>query len=143
MTLIRRVSRAFCALGFWASLSMIPTAALADTDLIFCNKTGSKVQIAVAWIDVKTNKWMMGSWYTREAGECKSHGAVKTGLFYYYAEKVGVNYHWPAKAQVDKTYCVPVRGVRELATSSCAQGERNLGFKGSVSGKGKYTINLS
>jgi uncharacterized membrane protein len=132
------------ATAFFTTASLIaPSQALANTDLIFCNKTGSKIQIAVAYIDAKTNKWMMGAWYARQPGECKSQGAVKTGLFYCYAEKLGADFHWPAKSGVDKTYCVPARGVREMATSSCGAGERRLGFKGSVSGAGKYTVNLS
>ena len=131
-----------------ASLSAVlvlasPSQAQANTDLIFCNKTGSKIQIAVAYIDAKTNKWMIGSWYTREPGECKSQGAVKTGLFYYYAEKLGADFHWPAKANVDKTYCVPEKGVREMETSTCGPKERRLGFQGKVSTPGKFTYNLS
>jgi uncharacterized membrane protein len=120
-----------------------PSNAQANTDLIFCNKTGSKIQIAVAYIDAKTNKWMIGSWYTREPGECKSQGAIKTGLFYYYAEKLGADFHWPAKANVDKTYCVPEKGVREMETSTCGAKERRLGFQGKVSTPGKFTFNLS
>jgi uncharacterized membrane protein len=131
------------ALGVTLGLMASSTVAMANTNLIFCNKTGSKVQVAVAWVDVRTNKWMMGSWYTRNPGECKSHGTVKTGLFYYYAEKVGQNFYWPAKANVDKTYCVPNRGVREMANSSCGQGERRLGFQGRVAGAGKYTMNFN
>ncbi len=113
------------------------------TDLIFCNKTGSKISIAVAWINPATNKWMMGAWYSRNPGECKSHGSVKPGLFYYYAEKVGQDFHWPAKANVDKTYCVPVNGVREMTSGACGQGERNLGFQGKVSTAGKYTFSFN
>jgi uncharacterized membrane protein len=128
---------------FAATSVIMPSLALANTDLIFCNKTGSKINVAVAYIDVKTNKWMMGAWYARQPGECKSHGTIKTGLFYYYAEKIGVNYHWPAKAGVDKTYCVPNRGVREMANSSCGTDERRLGFKGTVGGAGKHTVNFS
>jgi Protein of unknown function (DUF1036) len=136
------IRRCFAAAATALGLSTAPAMAQ-NSELIFCNKTGSKISIAVAWINPTTNKWMMGAWYSRNPGECKSHGAVKAGLFYYYGEKVGQNYFWPAKANVDKTYCVPTRGVREMANSSCGQGERRLGFVGKVSSAGKYTINFN
>ncbi len=136
-----RLGLAACGIAF--GLMTNPSAARADTDLIFCNKTGSKIQIAVAYVNAKTNKWIMSAWHSRNPGECKSHGNVKTGLFYYYGEKVGANFHWPAKAYVDKSFCVPKQGVREMANSACGQGERNLGFQGKVATAGKYTFSFN
>jgi uncharacterized membrane protein len=143
MDIFRLGQSLLCATSVFIGASIIMPSQAFATELVFCNKTGSKVNVAVAYIDAKTNKWMMGAWYARNPGECKSHGTIKTGLFYYYAEKIGVDYHWPAKSGVDKVYCVPTRGVREMATSSCGTGERRLGFKGTVGGAGKYTVNLS
>jgi Protein of unknown function (DUF1036) len=134
-----------CALGFAGILMSagLGEAKAQTTDLIFCNKTGSKISIAVAWVNHQTGKWMMGAWYSRNPGECKSHGSVRAGLFYYHAQKVGQNYSWPAQANVDKTYCVPTRGVREMANSSCGQGERRFGFQGKVATAGKYTFSFN
>ncbi len=143
MTIVVRPLLGAVFAGSLAFFGATAASAQATTDLIFCNKTGSKISIAVAWINHQTGKWMMGAWYSRNPGECKSHGAVRPGLFYYYAEKVGQNAHWPAKAFVDKTYCVPTRGVREMANSSCGQGERRLGFQGKVSTAGKYTFSFN
>lgn len=135
----------YCMVAGLACASAFGTvsAAQANTEVMFCNKTGAKVFIAVAHFPERMQKWMMTAWHTANPGQCKSIGKLRTGLFYYYAEKEGRGYHWPARAGVDKTYCVPNQKVeRVMMPGTCAPGERNLGFKGAVPGPGKYTVNL-
>ena len=127
-----------------AGLGLAPSSARADTDLVFCNKTGSKIYIAVAYVDAASNKWILSAWLPRNPGECSSSGRVKTGLFYYFAEKEGRKTSWPSADSVDKHFCVPATRIkREMANSSCATGERNLGFRGRVTESAKYTFTFS
>lgn len=134
------------ALGV-AIVGFAPTPALAQaakTDLTFCNKTGAKIFIAVVYQDPTNGKWILSAWSNRDPGKCESFGAVKSGLFYYFAEKEGRQSHWPSADSVEKTYCVPAERVkREMAGSACTPGERSLGFKGRVTDPGKYTFTFS
>jgi uncharacterized membrane protein len=121
-----------------------PSEARADTNLTFCNKTGANIYIAVAYVEAATNRWVLSAWHTRAPGTCDSIGNIKTGLFYYFAEKEGRTAFWPAKENIEKFYCVPATRVkRDLAASSCAPGERSLGFRGRVTEPGKYTFSFS
>lgn len=123
---------------------MAAPAALAATEVTFCNKTGSKVFIAVAHVDQASQKWTLSAWHNAAPGGCTKVGTFRTGLFYYYAEKEGRTLHWPAQAYVDKTFCVPDGKVnRVMAGGTCAAGERNVGFRGLVPSEGKFTFNLS
>lgn len=131
---------AMAAAAFLASAG----TALADSNISFCNKTGSTVFTALAYVPPSTQKWTLAAWQTIPAGACKSVATLRTGLFYYYAEKEGRKFNWPARAGVDKTFCVPSRAVtRVLEGRTCLPGERNLGFKGTVPAAGSYTINLN
>lgn len=115
-----------------------------QTEIVFCNKTGSKIFTALAHVPPNTGKWTLTAWQTLPAGGCKSVARWNTGLFYYYAEKEGRTFHWPGQAGVDKTFCVPSRAItREIVGGTCPAGERNVGFKGTVPNPGKYTINLT
>jgi uncharacterized membrane protein len=135
------------ALVAFAAVMSVGTPALAQqqqTEIVFCNKTGSKIFTALAHVPQTTKKWTLTAWQTIPAGGCKSVARWNTALFYYYAEKEGRTVHWPAKAGVDKTFCVPSRAItREIVGGTCAAGERNVGFKGTVPNAGKYTINLN
>lgn len=116
----------------------------AATELVVCNKTGSKVFVALATVP-DTQKWTLDAWHAVDAGSCKTVKHVRTGLFYYFAEKEGRKLHWPASAYVDKNFCVPSSRVhRVLTAAACATGERSLGFRGvTPSSAGKYTITLN
>lgn len=120
------------------------SSALAASDLVFCNKTGSKVFIAIAYLAQPSQKWTLSAWHSAPAGGCAKVGSFRTGLFYYYAEKEGRKAHWPPPANVDKSFCVPDGKVNRVMTGgTCAPGERNVGFRGLVPSEGKYTFNLS
>ena len=124
-------------------LCAAPSDARADTNLILCNKTGARIYAAIAYQDAQTGRWIMSAWHTREPGRCESFGNVKSGLFYYFAEKEGRTAHWPSADSVDKVYCVPpTRVKREMAGSGCAPGERSLGFRGRVMDPGTYTVSF-
>lgn len=130
--------------GAVLAIAAYSSSASAATDLSFCNKTGSKVFVAIAHVPETTNKWTLNAWHTVEAGSCKTIGNVRTGLFYYYAEKEGRKLHWPAAAYVDKNFCVPdVRVNREITGASCPLGERTVGFRGLTPSAGKYTFTLN
>ena len=144
---IKRNVLAALALGA-AGITLEPVQAQAQvaghTDLIFCNKTGAKIFIAVVYQDASTGKWTMSAWNNRDPGKCESFGSVKSGLFYYFAENEGRKSHWPSNDSVEKTYCVPAGRVkREFTGSACTTGERSLGFRGRVTDPGKYTFNFS
>lgn len=139
MTFLSARRGAAFALGVFC----LSSGASAATNLHVCNETGSKVFFAMADIPDATKKWTLNAWWTVEAGNCRSVANIRTGLFYYYAEKEGRKIHWPAAGYVDKNFCVPgVRVKRELTGAFCAAGERSLGFRGVTSTEGKYTITL-
>ena len=99
---------------------------------------------ASVYQDAQTGRWMLSAWHTRNPGACESFGAVKTGLFYYFAEKEGRTASWPARQFVEKNYCVPgVRVRREMLNSGCTQGERSLGFRGRVAEGQRYTFSFN
>lgn len=127
---------------FGALLAATPAAAQATTDLVFCNKTGAKAMIALVYMDAKSGQWTLTAWKAREPGQCGSVGAVKTGLFYFYAEKAGIDFQWPAKSQAEKTFCVPRAAVTRPTSSACGTDDRKLGFRGLTAEGAKYTINL-
>ena len=127
-----------------AGLAFTTSAALADTDVILCNKTGAKVFVALGYYEPKTSKWILSAWHTRDGGACTSAGKYRSGLIYYYAEKEGGKYHWPAQAKVDKQFCVPPGKIeRTIMGGTCATGERNLGFTGTDAKGASHTINFS
>lgn len=120
------------------------TSAQADTEVTFCNKTGSKVTAAIGYLSQADQKWTLSAWYAVPAGGCKSVGKLRTGLFYYYAEKEGRKFHWPAASGVDKDFCVPDTSIkRVMVGGACSGQERKLGFKGTVPNEGRYTVNLT
>lgn len=122
---------------------LFSTTASAQTELIFCNKTGSKVFAAIVHLPETTKQWTLNAWYTVEPGSCRPAGKVRAGLFYYYAEKEGRKLHWPNAAQTDKTFCVPSTKIeRVVAGGTCVIGERSVGFRGTTPNAGKFTINL-
>jgi uncharacterized membrane protein len=126
-----------------AAFVVTATPALADTDLILCNKTGSNVSIAIAYQHAKSGRWMLSAWHNRNPGECKSFASVKTGLFYYHAknEKGAV---WPGKANSERSYCVPSTAVnRDMNSSACGVGDTKRDFRGRVMEPGKYTFSFS
>lgn len=119
-------------------------AARAFTNLTFCNNTGSKVFIALVYYETRTSKWMLRAWNTRNPGECKSAGSFRSGITYYYAEKEGRRAFWPARAQIDKTFCVPPGRVeRAQLGGTCAVGERNVGFHGINATGANFRFNLN
>jgi uncharacterized membrane protein len=125
-----------------AQTSPATRAPAKTTDLILCNKTGGSIQIAVAYIHAQSNRWMMSAWHTRQPGECKSFGAVKTGLFYYHA-KTERGAVWPNEAGTEKRYCVPSTAVTRDMSSQCGAGEINRPFRGRVTEPGKFTFSFS
>lgn len=126
-----------------AGLLIAAAPAHAATEVVFCNKTGSKVFIAIAYFQEATKQWKLSAWFNAGAGSCKSIGSLRTGLFYYFAEKEGRKFHWPAASYVDKTFCVPTSKVlRTLNGGTCGAGERNLGFRGTSAEGPRYTVNL-
>jgi uncharacterized membrane protein len=129
------------------ALLVTTTSALAQqkpgqTELILCNKTQRDIDIALAYQDAATGRWTLSAWHKRTPGECKSFGAVKTGLFYYHA-KNGQGGVWPASAAADRQYCVPTTAVRREMSSQCGQGETNRPFKERKMEGGKYTFNFN
>jgi uncharacterized membrane protein len=102
----------------------------AATNLTMCNKTGAKIYIATVSYEERTKKWMLSAWHARNPGECKSMGAMHTGMMYYFAEKQGGKEFWPAKNKVERSYCVPPGKVqRVMLGGGCPTGERLLGFR--------------
>lgn len=145
MSCSKTVSRLFPAgLVFSACLVLSTHPALADTNVVFCNKSGSDVDIALVYYEPKTSKWILNAWHKASPGNCKPVGKYRTGLLYYYAEKVGGQVHWPAKANVDKTFCVPKTKIeRTILGGTCAQGERSVGFHGLDAKGTTFTFNLN
>jgi uncharacterized membrane protein len=118
--------------GFAAIAAMIGAVRQAEaaTNLTMCNKTGAKIYIATVSYEERTKKWMLSAWHARNPGECKSMGAMHTGMMYYFAEKQGGKEYWPARDKVERSYCVPPGKVqRVMLGGSCPQGERLLGFR--------------
>jgi uncharacterized membrane protein len=114
----------------------------ARTQLELCNKTGGTIQIAIAYVHAQTNRWMLSAWHTRKPGECKSFGAVKSGLFYYHA-KTERGAVWPSEANTERRYCVPSTAVNRDMSSQCGVGDTNRPFRGRVTDPGKYTFSFS
>jgi uncharacterized membrane protein len=135
--------RALLALGVGlAAMGAASSVASAATDIVFCNKTGSTVSIALVYMDQTSGAWMLSAWKTRNPGQCASAGAVKTGLIYYYAEKQGTQFRWPADANIDKTFCVPRAAVSRPSGATCGVDEKRYGFRGVVADGPKYTVNF-
>jgi hypothetical protein len=101
------------------------------TNVTFCNNTGAKIFIALVYYEARTSRWMLSAWKTRNPGQCASSGSYRSGIIYYFAEKEGGREYWPAKARVEKTFCVPRQAVERVQLGgNCAAGERLLGFRG-------------
>ncbi len=127
-----------------AGLASVPGSASANTDLVFCNNTGAKTFIALVYYETRTSKWMLSAWHARNPGECRSIGTYRTGIIYYFAEKEGRTASWPAKANVEKTFCVPATRIERVQLGgNCASGERLLGFRGINATGAKFTFNLN
>jgi uncharacterized membrane protein len=128
--------------SFFAGIAMMTMPALADTDLILCNKTSDAIEIAVAFMHPKTGAWTMSAWHKRSKDECKPFEKIKTGLFYYHArsEKGSV---WPVKAETDRSYCVPSTAIKRDMSSACGTGDTNRPFKGLTVQPGKFTFNFT
>jgi uncharacterized membrane protein len=118
------------------------TAAPNRTELTLCNKTGQRIDIAIAYQDVQTGRWTLSAWHIRNPGQCASFGNVKSGLFYYHAKNER-NAVWPSSANTDRNWCVPSQAVRRDMVSKCGQGERNRPFRGISVNPGKFTFNFS
>lgn len=142
--MMKTVSKALtaAALGVVA-FGATSQSASAQTNLTFCNKTGARIFIAMVYQDPQTNRWMLSAWQNRSPGQCASAGMIKTGPLYYFAEKEGRTAFWTARANVERTYCVPPTRVRrEMLGGNCAQGERSLGFRGRVAQAANYTFSF-
>lgn len=129
--------------GGAAAPAAAPKAAGAQrTELVLCNKTGSTIQVAVAYVNAQTNRWMLSAWHTRQPGECKTFAAIKPGLFYYHAknEKGSV---WPGAANAERRYCVPNTAVTRDMSSQCGAGEATRNFRGISANPGKYTFSFT
>lgn len=130
-----------------ALLAFSATPALAagpTTNLTFCNKNGAKLDLAVAYQDTQTGHWMMSAWHGVGAGECKPFGAVKTGLFYYYAENSATKGFYPATQYIEKRYCLPRSAIkRQMLNVPCAVGEKQYGFRGRTPNPGNYTFTFN
>ncbi len=131
---------AFC--GAMAALSG-SASAQARTELIFCNKTGQNIDIAVAYMDANSGRWTLSAWHKRSPGQCATFATVRRGLFYYHAKNERGSV-WPSSDSVDRRYCVPSSAVRrDMANSSCGQGEQTRPFRGRVMESDKYTFSFS
>lgn len=130
------------ALGLAALGSVAASGAQAATNVVFCNKTGSPVLIALIYMDQTSGAWTLSAWKERAPGACAPVGAVKSGLIYYYAEKKGGGFHWPAAAYVDKTFCVPRVAVVRPSGAPCGVDEKRYGFRGVSAEGASYTVNF-
>ncbi len=140
----KRAKMSLAGLAALAGLCLTPALARAETDLHFCNKTGAEIEIAIAYQDARSGDWTLRAWIKRKPGECSSAGPIKTGLFYYYAHKIGSDTVWPSKDSVEKNYCVPNSAVkRDMKSSTCAPGDNTHGFRGRVTETAKYTFSFS
>jgi len=114
------------------------------TEVTFCNRTGSTTYAAFAYYNIDYNEWYIYAWLKMQPHQCRSAGAVGTGEFYYFAEKSGRGYHWPAERYVQRRYCVPDYAINRYLPGgqSCRNDERILGFaKADVYGR-NFTVNL-
>ena len=109
-----------------AGLGLAPSSARADTDLVFCNKTGSKIYIAVAYVDAASNKWILSAWLPRNPGECSSSGRVKTGLFYYSRKKKAVKLPGRARTALISISACPPRASSAKWPTAPAQRAREI-----------------
>ncbi len=136
--------------AFCAALAALPGGAAAQqaqaparTELTFCNKTGQNIDIAVVYMDAQTGRWMLSAWHKRNPGQCAVFASVRRGLFYYHAKNERGSV-WPSADSVDRRYCVPSTAIRrEMANSSCGQGDTNRPFRGRVMESEKYTFSFS
>lgn len=139
----RALGLLLAALVLAIGLSSKGARAQSTTEIVFCNNTGSDVFIAMAYWHFEYRDWYMYAWQKQYPGECRSIGSVGSGLVYYFAEKDGRRYRWPADAYVDRKYCVPDYGVnRRMFSGNCPRDERLLGFRGVKVNGGRFTINL-
>jgi len=141
---IKKLRAALAGLLVLASGQFSPAQAEGATDVTFCNNTGSNVFIAMAYWHTKNKRWQMYAWQKQGPGKCKSIGSVGSGLIYYFAEKEGRKFHWPAEGYVDRRYCVPNFGVnRAMHSRTCPSDERLLGFHGTKVSGSSFTVNLN
>ncbi len=134
-------------MGLLSPLALLlgTSLAQAQTALTFCNATPSKIFVNLVYLETKTNKWTMKSWWSVDAKGCTLVGNYQKGKVFYYAEHGPGKTHWPTKANIKKTYCISNSQVeRVMLNGPCATGERTVGFNEiALSGTGtfKYTLN--
>ena len=79
------ISMRIAALVAFAAVISVGTPAVAQqqqSEIVFCNKTGSKIFTALAHVPQTTKKWTLTAWQTIPAGGCKTVGRWNTALFY-------------------------------------------------------------
>ena len=144
MSIIKKLRRTLAASLMLAAGHFTPATAQSTTDVWFCNNTGSDVFIAMVYWHYQNNRWQLYAWQRQNPGSCDSIGSVGSGMIYYFAEKEGRKFHWPAEAYVDKRYCVPNYAVnRPMNGGNCPSVERLVGFVGQSVNGSSFTINLN
>lgn len=139
-----RFSNWCAAVGFLALSAAPALAAAPTTALTFCNKNGAKLNMAIAYQDATTGRWIMSAWHGVGPGQCKPFGSVKAGLFYYYAENEATKAFYPATNAIEKRYCLPRSAIkREMLNVPCAVGEKQYGFRGRTPNPGNYTFTFN
>lgn len=134
---------ASCFLG--AQHVQAQAAAAARTDVVLCNNTSAKIYIALVYYQAETKKWTLSAWHARNPRECKSNGRYSRGKIYYFAENEGKRAHWPAKASVERTFCVPQKRIERtvFGGGQCDGDERLLGFRPFDASGERFTFNFN
>jgi uncharacterized membrane protein len=134
-----------------ASLAAAVWPAQALAQLRFCNRTGVKVSVAIAYSEkdapgTTTNQHRgvtAKGWYSFEPGECAQVSGIHVGNHWAYFYAHGSGKVWEGSAKL----CVPGRGftkgVRFLSGGEvCGDGDRLRGFRRMTANTRGYTMNL-
>lgn len=120
-------------------------AASTRTEIVLCNNTNTKIYIALVYYQSETKKWTLSAWHARNPRECKSNGRYSRGKIYYFAENEGKRVHWPAKASVERSFCVPQKRIERtvFGGGQCDGDERLLGFRPFEAAGERFTFNFN
>jgi len=130
--------------------TVFPATALAE--LRFCNRTGVRVQVAIAYAakdapGTTTNQHggvTAAGWYSFEPGECGKVSDIHVGNHWAYFHAQGGGKRWEGPSLL----CVPnsgfTQGVRFMHQGEgCPAGNRLTGFRRMDAETRGYTMNLN
>lgn len=123
------------------SLTCFGVAGEASAQLIFCNRTGDSVQVAISYRGGDT--WISRGWYTVHPGNCTTAlgNALTNQYYYFYAQQMNGSLRW----QGNYNNCVTrQRFTIYNSTTNCGgRGYLTYGFRQITVGTARHTVNLN